>query len=211
MDAKRNPHLVIEATGLTRVYAMGETDVHALNGVDLQVRHSEFVAFMGASGSGKSTLLHLLGCLDRPSAGEYRLEGEEVSRLTADQRAHVRNVRIGIHLSNVQPAPQCHRIGKRGSPTSLSEGARAISSSVAGLCWPNWVSSRGRDTYPTNFRVGSASGWRSPALWSPTLRWSWPMSRPATWIALREARSCSCSPVCTSAAARSCWSRTMSR
>jgi putative ABC transport system ATP-binding protein len=96
MDAKRNPHLVIEATGLTRVYAMGESNVHALNGVDLQVRYGEFVAFMGASGSGKSTLLHLLGCLDRPSAGEYRLEGVEVSGLTADQRAHLRNVRMGF-------------------------------------------------------------------------------------------------------------------
>jgi putative ABC transport system ATP-binding protein len=96
MNTKHNRQLVIDATGLTKVYAMGETEVRALDGVDLQVEHGEFVALMGASGSGKSTLLHLLGCLDRPSAGEYRLEGEEVSRLTADGRAHVRNARIGF-------------------------------------------------------------------------------------------------------------------
>jgi ABC-type oligopeptide transport system ATPase subunit len=115
MDAKRNPHLVIEAAGLTKVYAMGGSNVHALNGVDLQVRDGEFVAFMGASGSGKSTLLHLLGCLDRPSAGEYRLEGEEVSRLTADQRAHVRNVRMGFIFVREQ----------RGSRHAADAGDRA--------------------------------------------------------------------------------------
>jgi len=96
MNTKHNHQLVIDAIGLTKVYAMGETDVLALDDVDIQVGRGEFVALMGASGSGKSTLLHLLGCLDRPSAGEYRLEGEEVSRLTADQRARVRNVRIGF-------------------------------------------------------------------------------------------------------------------
>ena len=96
MNTKHNHQLVIDANSLTKVYAMGETNVLALDAVDLQVRRGEFVALMGASGSGKSTLLHLLGCLDRPSAGEYWLEGEEVSRLTADERAHVRNVRIGF-------------------------------------------------------------------------------------------------------------------
>jgi putative ABC transport system ATP-binding protein len=96
MNTKHNHQLVIDATGLTKVYVMGETNVLALDGIDLQVKRGEFVALMGASGSGKSTLLHLLGCLDRPSAGTYRLEGKEVSRLTADQRAHVRNVRIGF-------------------------------------------------------------------------------------------------------------------
>jgi putative ABC transport system ATP-binding protein len=96
MNTKHNHQLVIDTTGLTKVYAMGETEVRALDGVDLQVGPGEFVALMGASGSGKSTLLHLLGCLDRPSAGEYRLEGEEVSRLTADERARIRNVRIGF-------------------------------------------------------------------------------------------------------------------
>jgi putative ABC transport system ATP-binding protein len=124
MDAKRNPHLVIEAAGLTKVYAMGGgSNVHALNGVDLQVRHGEFVAFMGASGSGKSTLLHLLGCLDRPSAGEYRLEGEEVSRLTADQRAHVRNVRMGFIFQTFNLLPNATALENAVLPL-LYQGVR---------------------------------------------------------------------------------------
>ena len=123
MDTKRNPHLLIEATGLTKVYAMGESKVHALDGVDLRVRHGEFVAFMGASGSGKSTLLHLLGCLDRPSAGEYRLDGEEVSRLTADQRAHVRNIRMGFIFQTFNLLPNATALENVVLPL-LYQGAR---------------------------------------------------------------------------------------
>jgi putative ABC transport system ATP-binding protein len=75
---------------------MGSTEVKALAGVDMRVRRGEFVAIMGASGSGKSTLLHLLGCLDTPTSGVYSLEGEDVSVFTHDERARVRNQRIGF-------------------------------------------------------------------------------------------------------------------
>jgi putative ABC transport system ATP-binding protein len=87
---------VIETEGLARTYRLGRTEVHALRGVDLRVAPGEFVALMGPSGSGKSTLLHLLGCLDRPTAGTYRLEGRDVSSLSREQRARVRNTRIGF-------------------------------------------------------------------------------------------------------------------
>jgi putative ABC transport system ATP-binding protein len=87
---------VIETQMLTRTYPMGSTEVKALAGVDMRVRRGEFVAIMGASGSGKSTLLHLLGCLDTPTSGVYSLEGEDVSVFTHDERARVRNQRIGF-------------------------------------------------------------------------------------------------------------------
>jgi putative ABC transport system ATP-binding protein len=87
---------IIEAEGLTKVYRMGATEVYALRGVDLHMQSGEFVALMGPSGSGKSTLLHLLGCLDTPSAGDYRLEGRNVAALSHDERARVRNRRIGF-------------------------------------------------------------------------------------------------------------------
>ena len=87
---------LIETEGLTRTYQVGTTEVHALRGVSVQVAQGEFVALMGPSGSGKSTMMHLLGCLDTPTAGRYLLEGREVSRLTMNERAHLRNRRIGF-------------------------------------------------------------------------------------------------------------------
>jgi putative ABC transport system ATP-binding protein len=87
---------LIEVQGLTKVYGEGPAAVQALRGVSLRVRPREFVAIMGPSGSGKSTFMHLLGCLDHPTAGSYRLAGEEVSRLSRDDLALVRNTRIGF-------------------------------------------------------------------------------------------------------------------
>ena len=87
---------IIEAQGLARTYHLGSTEVRALRGVDLCVAPGEFVALMGPSGSGKSSLMHLLGCMDTPTAGSYRLEGRDVSGLSHDQRARLRNSRIGF-------------------------------------------------------------------------------------------------------------------
>jgi putative ABC transport system ATP-binding protein len=87
---------VIQATGLTKVYQMGDVEVHALRGVDISVRRGEVISIMGPSGSGKSTLMNILGCLDRPSAGEYYLDGEAVKSLNDDQLADIRNRKVGF-------------------------------------------------------------------------------------------------------------------
>jgi putative ABC transport system ATP-binding protein len=87
---------VIAVRSLTKTYTLGGVAVRALRGVSLLVRHGEFVAVMGPSGSGKSTFMNLLGCLDRPTSGEYLLMGTPVSRMSADQLADVRNRRIGF-------------------------------------------------------------------------------------------------------------------
>ncbi len=94
--AAADPDAVISVRDLKKVYMLGQTRVRALRGVSLDVHAGEFVAIMGPSGSGKSTFMNLVGCLDRPSAGDYYLMGTAVSRMSPDQLASVRNRRIGF-------------------------------------------------------------------------------------------------------------------
>jgi putative ABC transport system ATP-binding protein len=97
---------LIEARGLTKTYAMGDESVHALDGISLDIDAGEFVAIMGASGSGKSTLMNILGCLDRPDSGQYRLAGEAVEALDGDALASVRNRRIGFVFQQFNLLPR---------------------------------------------------------------------------------------------------------
>ena len=87
---------VIEIRDLVKVYHLGEVEVRALDGVDLVVDEGDFVAIMGPSGSGKSTLMNIIGCLDRPTSGTYILDDADVSQLSRDQRALIRNAKIGF-------------------------------------------------------------------------------------------------------------------
>jgi macrolide transport system ATP-binding/permease protein len=101
---------VIEIVGLKKVYRLGEIEVKALDGVDLVIEQGEFVAIMGASGSGKTTLMNILGCLDRPTAGRYLLEGVDVASLDEDALADVRSRRIGFVFQNFNLLPRTSAI-----------------------------------------------------------------------------------------------------
>ncbi len=87
---------VIEAKDLKKIYKMGEIEVHALDGVSLDIYKGEMVAIMGPSGSGKSTLMNILGCLDLPTSGEYILDKESVGAMSDDQLAGIRNRKVGF-------------------------------------------------------------------------------------------------------------------
>ncbi len=100
------PDIVILTHHLTREYVMGAEVVHALRGVDIQIKKNEFVAIMGPSGSGKSTLMNLIGCLDTPTNGEYWLNGQKVSDLTDDDLARIRNKEIGFVFQTFNLLPR---------------------------------------------------------------------------------------------------------
>jgi ABC-type lipoprotein export system ATPase subunit len=97
---------LIELRDICKTYTLGEVEVRALKGVSLDIAHGEFVALMGPSGSGKTTLMNTLGCLDHPSGGSYILEGEEVTKLSGDQRARLRNRKIGFVFQNFNLLPR---------------------------------------------------------------------------------------------------------
>ena len=112
---------LIEIRNITKSYNLGDITVPVLNGVSFQVSHKELIALMGASGSGKSTLMNILGCLDQPTSGEYWIEGEEVSRFSADQRAVLRNQKFGFVFQNFNLLPRTSALENVAMPLTYTQ------------------------------------------------------------------------------------------
>jgi putative ABC transport system ATP-binding protein len=111
-----NQPTVIEMTNITKSYQMGTQVVHALRGVDISIKEGEMVAIMGPSGSGKSTLMNMIGCLDVPSNGVYRLDGIDVSTLSDDEQAKIRNKRIGFVFQQFNLLPRTSALKQAALP-----------------------------------------------------------------------------------------------
>jgi len=131
---------LISLQGLTKTYTVGEVAVHALRGVSLDIDAGEFTSIVGPSGSGKSTCMHILGCLDRPTTGRYLLEDRDVSQLTKDELARVRNHKIGFVFQSFNLLPRTSALenvelpmlytGAKVSPAERHKRAKAALASV---------------------------------------------------------------------------------
>jgi len=128
-EAKRDA--VIDIRGLARTFRVGDVDVHALRGADLSIERGEFVAIMGSSGSGKSTLMALLGCLDRPSAGRYCLDGVDVAGLSEPELAKIRSAKIGFVFQSFNLLPRASAIENVALPMFYSDTANDAAERLA--------------------------------------------------------------------------------
>ena len=124
-------HMLIDIRDITKVYEMGQEQVHALSGVTLGVDRGEYVAIMGPSGSGKSTLMNLIGCLDTPTSGSYVLNGREVARMTDDELAAIRNQEIGFVFQTFN-LPAAHERAPAGRAAARLLGAARARTAASG-------------------------------------------------------------------------------
>ncbi len=204
----RRARSLIDIDALTKVYQMGSQEVHALAGVTLDIEQNEYVAIMGPSGSGKSTLMNMLGCLDTPTGGTYFLNGENVSEMTDDELAAIRNREIGFVFQTFNLLPRVSCVQNAELPLIYAGITRRERRERAAEALRDVGLGDRLDHKPASFPAGSASAWpwRAPSSRAPPS--FWPTSQQATSTRRRARTSCAFSKRSTVRATRSSWSRT---
>ena len=165
-DTRSSDPIIIDIENITKDYVMGEEIVHALRGVSLQIHSNEYLAIMGPSGSGKSTLMNMLGCLDTPSSGRYEFNGRDVSAMSDDELAAIRNREIGFVFQTFNLLPRADSLRNVELPlvyAGIDSGNSAVS--APRTCCRKWGSVIVCTTSLTSFPAVNGSASRSRGLW----------------------------------------------
>jgi len=193
---------ILELHHISKQYVMGEAILDALKDVNLSICANEYVAFIGPSGSGKSTLMNIVGCLDKPSSGEYLLNGTPVAQLDDNALARIRNREIGFIFQNFNLLGRANALHNVNAAADLPRVSFSERRQLATQALQSVGLGDRLQHLPTNCPAASASGWPSPAPWLANLRSCWPTNQRATWIPVPAAMSWRCSTNCTKTATR---------
>ena len=178
---------ILQTRDLKKYYGSGDTQVKALDGVNLSVEQGEFVAIVGTSGSGKSTLLHMLGGLDRPTSGSVMVDGKDIFSLKDEALTIFRRRKIGFVFQSYNLVPVLSVWENIILPIQL-DGNKVdtayVQKVIATLAWR-----KSCRTFQISFPAASSSGWPLPEPWLPSPPFFWPTNPPATWTA-GPARMC---------------------
>ena len=179
---------LIEFDHVCKYYQMGDTLVKAADHISMQINKGEFVAIVGQSGSGKSTCMNIIGCLDVPTAGTYKLNGRDVGRMSRDELAEIRNELLGFIFQQYNLLPKLSLMEKVEVPLVYA-GCRAGSvTAVPPQHWNGWALAISSGTSPTSFPAVSSSVFPSRGHWQAVRLSFWPTSPPAHWTATPAVR-----------------------
>ncbi len=196
---------LIEFDDVCKYYQMGDTTVKAVDHISMQINKGEFVAIVGQSGSGKSTCMNIIGCLDVPTSGTYRLNGRDVGSMSKNELAEIRNEMLGFIFQQYNLLPKLSLMENVELPLIYAGLSRKEQQARARTApWSGWALAKSCTTSPASSRAGSSSGCPSPGPWRGTPRSSWPTSPPAPWTAIPAARCWAFCRSCTARATR--WS-----